>query len=279
MSDQEALYPIREISRLTGVTPITLRAWERRYDLIEPVRTDSGHRLYTQTHVDFIKDAVELTQQGIPISKVKGVLEERKATKKTLRASGDLDFLQEIEKACLQYDFLETQQLVEQAFVDLHEEQVNKLLVDVSVALSESEAASQVIWNSVVIPLLSSRIRQGRRLLDKIGRKNIYIDSVCEDQGVLQRIMANLFLNSGFNPMLGNQVKTDELVEVLKKLRCEAMVLIIPDCSLETFQAWQSWSKAHASIEFYLATTNTELTSHSLSFRVLHLVGDKGLVI
>ena len=43
--DQNALYPIREVARLTGINPITLRAWERRYNLIEPVRTESGHRL------------------------------------------------------------------------------------------------------------------------------------------------------------------------------------------------------------------------------------------
>ena len=28
---QEELFPIREVSRLTGVNPVTLRAWERRY--------------------------------------------------------------------------------------------------------------------------------------------------------------------------------------------------------------------------------------------------------
>ena len=39
---QEELFPIREVSRLTGVNPVTLRAWERRYGLIQPTRTDSA---------------------------------------------------------------------------------------------------------------------------------------------------------------------------------------------------------------------------------------------
>ena len=30
----ETLLPIREIARLTGVNPVTLRAWERRYGLV-----------------------------------------------------------------------------------------------------------------------------------------------------------------------------------------------------------------------------------------------------
>ena len=271
MSDPEALYPIREISRLTGVTPITLRAWERRYDLIEPVRTDSGHRLYTQSHVDFINNAVELTKQGIPISKVKAVLEERKASKKTVRASGDVDFVSELVDSCKKCDFIETQQLVEQAFVDLLEEQVNEVLIEVSLQLKNQDSAVKVIWKSVVIPLLSSRIRQGRRLLDKIGRKNIYIHAEKDTLGVIQRIMANLFLHVGFNPMLGCQLEHEEIVELLKKLHCEAIVIIDPDCDKEVFAFWKAWSKQHPSIEFYFATANTTINSTSLNLRVISL--------
>ncbi len=29
--EQQELFPIREVSRLTGVNAVTLRAWERRY--------------------------------------------------------------------------------------------------------------------------------------------------------------------------------------------------------------------------------------------------------
>ena len=38
-SDSPALYPIRTLSSLTGVNSVTLRAWERRYNLIRPQRT------------------------------------------------------------------------------------------------------------------------------------------------------------------------------------------------------------------------------------------------
>ena len=32
----EGLYPIRTVSSLTGINPVTLRAWERRYGMIKP---------------------------------------------------------------------------------------------------------------------------------------------------------------------------------------------------------------------------------------------------
>lgn len=68
------LYPIRTVSDLTGVNAITLRAWERRYDLFEPVRKASGHRLYTQEHIDLITRVVGLLDRGMRISQVKAQL-------------------------------------------------------------------------------------------------------------------------------------------------------------------------------------------------------------
>ena len=49
------LYPIRTVSTLTGVNPITLRAWERRYGLVKPVRTAGGNTTYLRD-VAFVRD-------------------------------------------------------------------------------------------------------------------------------------------------------------------------------------------------------------------------------
>lgn len=68
------LYPIRTVATLTGVNAITLRAWERRYGLIKPVRTDSGHRLYTQDDIDTIHRVVALLDKGMAISQVRPAL-------------------------------------------------------------------------------------------------------------------------------------------------------------------------------------------------------------
>jgi DNA-binding transcriptional MerR regulator/methylmalonyl-CoA mutase cobalamin-binding subunit len=66
----EKLYTIGTVSRLTGVGSITLRAWERRYELIHPVRKDSGHRLYTRKNIDQINRITSLTDQGMRISQI-----------------------------------------------------------------------------------------------------------------------------------------------------------------------------------------------------------------
>ena len=67
----EKLYTIGTVSKLTGVGAITLRAWERRYGLIQPVRKESGHRLFTRHHIDQINRITALTQQGMRISQIR----------------------------------------------------------------------------------------------------------------------------------------------------------------------------------------------------------------
>ena len=77
----EKLYTIGTVSKLTGVGAITLRAWERRHGLIQPVRKDSGHRLYTRQHIDQINRITALTQQGVRISQItQGMLESELST-------------------------------------------------------------------------------------------------------------------------------------------------------------------------------------------------------
>ncbi len=72
--ETEGLFPIRTVAQLTGVNPITLRAWERRHGLIRPVRTPKGHRLYTAQDVDTIQQVLKLLDQGMSIGQVPQVM-------------------------------------------------------------------------------------------------------------------------------------------------------------------------------------------------------------
>jgi len=67
----EKLYTIGTVSKLTGVGAITLRAWERRYGLIQPIRKESGHRLYSRAHIDQINRITALTSKGMRISQIR----------------------------------------------------------------------------------------------------------------------------------------------------------------------------------------------------------------
>jgi DNA-binding transcriptional MerR regulator len=71
---EQELFPIREVSRVTGVNPVTLRAWERRYGLIQPTRTDSGHRLYSAADIEAVRSILAWIERGVSVSKVGKIL-------------------------------------------------------------------------------------------------------------------------------------------------------------------------------------------------------------
>lgn len=71
----DGLLPIREVARITGVNAVTLRAWERRYGLIVPLRTPKGHRLYEEAHIQRIRDILTWLNRGVAVSQIKPLLD------------------------------------------------------------------------------------------------------------------------------------------------------------------------------------------------------------
>lgn len=67
-------YSIGEFARLCGINATTLRAWQRRYGLLKPQRTDGGHRLYSDDDVRQALNILDWMRKGVPISQVKPLL-------------------------------------------------------------------------------------------------------------------------------------------------------------------------------------------------------------
>ncbi|WP_066316160.1 MerR family transcriptional regulator [Bacillus sp. FJAT-29814] len=84
------VYSIKKVSELLDIPSVTIRAWENRYHVVNPMRTEGGHRLYSKKDIETLKwlkeqttknqmkisEAVQLLQQStykpiesIPISK------------------------------------------------------------------------------------------------------------------------------------------------------------------------------------------------------------------
>jgi DNA-binding transcriptional MerR regulator len=52
--DGSGLYRIGEVSRIANVKAFVLRYWEGEFPMLQPVKDDSGHRLYRQEDVDLV---------------------------------------------------------------------------------------------------------------------------------------------------------------------------------------------------------------------------------
>ena len=64
---------MRTISRMTEFSPALLRAWERRHNLLHPLRGSGGHRLYTEEDLQVLLRVRELIRQGRSIGEIAGL--------------------------------------------------------------------------------------------------------------------------------------------------------------------------------------------------------------
>jgi MerR family transcriptional regulator, light-induced transcriptional regulator len=67
--EQAPTFNLKVVVQETGLKPDTLRAWERRYGLPAPDRTQGGHRLYSQRDIDMLKWLMERQEEGLSISR------------------------------------------------------------------------------------------------------------------------------------------------------------------------------------------------------------------
>ena len=63
-------HPIRVVAERTGVNPTLLRAWERRYEVVEPGRSEGGQRLYSDADVERLLLLRRAADAGRAISSV-----------------------------------------------------------------------------------------------------------------------------------------------------------------------------------------------------------------
>src|SRR3954451_10565256 len=58
------MYTIKRAAELTGISVATLRAWERRYAVVSPQRSDGGYRLYGPEDVRALAIMNSLVNEG-----------------------------------------------------------------------------------------------------------------------------------------------------------------------------------------------------------------------
>jgi len=65
-----AKYSIKELEILTGIRAATLRIWEKRYQIITPLRTQTNIRYYGNEHLKLLLNVNVLNRNGIKISHI-----------------------------------------------------------------------------------------------------------------------------------------------------------------------------------------------------------------
>lgn len=66
----EAHYPIQLVAQLTGLSAHVIRIWEQRYQAVDPRRTTTNRRLYSERQIERLSLLRDVTQAGHRISHV-----------------------------------------------------------------------------------------------------------------------------------------------------------------------------------------------------------------
>lgn len=66
----ENLFTIKKVAELTGLTVHAIRAWEKRYNVVNPERTDTNRRLYSFEDVEKLKYLHLASEEGFSIGSI-----------------------------------------------------------------------------------------------------------------------------------------------------------------------------------------------------------------
>lgn len=103
------MYSIKAVSQATGLSIETLRAWERRYGIVEPQRDANSRRSYRPEDVIRLRKLREATERGHPISKLSRLSDEelnrllQEPGLRGARANASQGFAEQILNAAAQY--------------------------------------------------------------------------------------------------------------------------------------------------------------------------------
>lgn len=131
---EEPLYNLKAVVQQTSLKPDTLRAWERRYGVPAPERSEGGHRLYSRRDIEIIRWLMARQREGLSISRAVELWQQLEASGRdplesalpiaspTTAASVGFagETVAEMREswiaACLGYDEREAEQILAQAF-------------------------------------------------------------------------------------------------------------------------------------------------------------------
>ncbi len=121
MADDHAVLRIGEVARRTGVAVPTLRAWERRYSLLSPERTDGGHRLYSEADIARVRGMQRLLDDGWSASAAaREVLREPASVTRLRPVAGtgpaSDELVSRLETAIATFDSAAADQVIDDAF-------------------------------------------------------------------------------------------------------------------------------------------------------------------
>ena len=227
----ELTYPLRTAARLTGLSPDLLRAWERRYEVVVPLRTAGGTRRYSAANLErlrLVKAAVEAGHRIGSIAKLNAAELKRRSAVGEGRSGGQLD---EILAALNRLDDGTSQRLLSFQLSTLG---TSRFAREIAVPLvneigvrwvnGEMGIAAEHLATGILRSLLGSALQQTASSI--LGPRVVFATPSGERHELGCLIAALTALGAGANPLyLGIEVPVDDLLSAVEEVGAVALGL------------------------------------------------------
>ena len=134
----ETKYSIKDLENLTGIKAHTLRIWEKRYQILEPKRTETNIRYYNNDDLKKILNINLLNKGGFKISKIASLKDDEIKTKANNllkdKNSSDSKEINALTQSIIKLDTSEIEKILEKEYQEkgilrLYKETITPLLI------------------------------------------------------------------------------------------------------------------------------------------------------
>jgi MerR family transcriptional regulator, light-induced transcriptional regulator len=248
---QTPTYNIKVVLNQTGIAADTLRAWERRYGLPVPQRTQGGHRLYSDYDIETIKWLMDRQNEGLSISRavdlwneqiasgsdpLAGAASENLASPMAVPPAAPNSTLSTLRagwvSACSDFDEVAAEQILNQAFslfpieavctelIQKGMSDIGNLWYEKKLSVQQEHFASSLAMRRIDA-LLSAAPAPTRK-------ETIIVGCPADEWHTFTPLMISLFLRRrGFRIIyLGANVPADRFVETVIDTKADVVLLV-----------------------------------------------------
>jgi DNA-binding transcriptional MerR regulator/methylmalonyl-CoA mutase cobalamin-binding subunit len=227
----EMTYPLKAAARLTGLSPELIRAWERRYGVIEPLRTPGGTRRYRAADLErlrLVKAAVDSGHRIGQVAKLDPAELEKRAAESPMPPA---DRLCEVVSALERLDGAEAQRLLSLQLSLLGPARFAREFADPLVreigerwAADRLPIASEHLATGILRSMLGSVLQPTAASL--LGPRIVFATPPCETHEIGLQMAALTALGAGANPIyLGAELPIQEIVDSVDRAGAAGVAL------------------------------------------------------
>lgn len=288
--EHEDLFPIREVSRLTGINPVTLRAWERRYGLIQPTRTESGHRLYSMADIEKVRSILGWIERGVAVSKVGKILAKAEPLQVLAKIIPDelvladyTQWQQQVQAAVSGFDEVLLEQVYGQIFSSYP---LAVVFQDILMPLWQQlllrhDAFGQTSEWLFLDGFLRSRVLQRLLLVRVMQPRRVIVCALGDQARELEVLVTALYLShvDSAIQLLSIGQPFDELTLVCERVKPQAVVLVSNHAPAADLPRRLNRLALSLDCQLFLAGDASDLAQESLAESSIGCLGSDGVVM